>query len=137
MKPWVALFLWAIASAAQAQQIVGPQNAVLCNKSATFTGLSANTVLIAAVTGKVISICGWHVTSTSATTTTFQFTAGTQTTNPCDTGTVTFTPAMNVTLTAPSVDHIDYAAIGTNVSQAVCVTPSATSVSGLVWYSQY
>jgi hypothetical protein len=135
---WVALFLWlGLAGAALAQGQVGPPNQILCNKVATFSGLSANTVLISAVTNQRIIVCGWHVTSTSATSTTFSITAGTQTTTPCDTGTITFTPALNVTLTAPSADHVDFGVLGTNLSQAVCITPSNAGISGLVYYSQF
>ena len=116
---------------------VGPPNAILCNKIATFTGLAANTVLIPAVAGQTINFCGWHVTTSSVTSVTFAISMGTQTTNPCDTGTKTVTPALSILNSAPSSDHIDYAVTSSNPSQALCITPSSTTESGVIYYAQY
>lgn len=124
-------------SLAWAQGIVGPINQILCNKIATFNGVSAVTSLVSAVSGQTVYVCGWHVTNSSATAATFVFTSGTLTTNPCDTGTKTLTPALSVLNTSPSADHIDYAVMSSGVSQAFCVTPSATTLTGLIYYSQF
>ena len=125
-----------LASAALAQQIVGPQNLILCNKVATFTGAAGLAQLIAGVSGERVYICGWHVTSTSATTTTFTLVSGATTTTPCDTAATTLLPALNVTITAPSADHIDYASQQSVISQNVCVNAPAT-ITGLIYYSQF
>ena len=136
--------LWS-PTAADAQAI-GGANTIVCNKTAVFSGVTGVTSLIAGVAGKTISICGWHVTSNSATAATFQITSGTQTTTACDTGTVNITPALSILNTAPSADHIDFAitsagtpGIGGSAvsSPAICVNPSITGISGLVYYSQY
>ena len=136
--------LWA-PTAANAQAIGGP-NTIICNKTAVFSGVTGVTSLIAGVAGKTISICGWHVTSNLATAATFQITSGTQTTTACDTDTVNITPVLNILNTAPSADHIDFAIAsagapgigGSAVSApAICVNPSITGISGLVYYSQY
>ena len=118
---------------------IGPPNAVLCNGIATFGGASTIQTLVTAKTGMRVYICGWHVTNSavSGTSNTFAITGGTQTTNPCDTGTITLTPALGVTQSAPSADHIDYAVGQTNIGQALCVTPSATTLNGLIYYSQF
>ena len=126
---------------APAQGIVGPPPGVLCNQTATFSGVSVNTQLIPAVTGKVIFICGWHVTNTAASGT-FQFTTGQGAV--CATNTITVTPALTVSSTAPSADHVDYASwtapltsTTPPVPSAVCVNPSVATISGLVYFSQY
>ena len=118
---------------------IGPPNAALCNKIATFGNVSTIQILVPASTGMRVYICGWHVTNTaiSGTSNTFTITGGTQTSTPCDTGTVTLTPALGVTQTAPSADHIDYAVGSTNPGQALCLTPSANTLYGLVYYSQF
>lgn len=131
----LAGLLWADLAFAQAQ--VGPANQVLCNKTVSFSGVSAITKLVSgAGTGKSIFICGWHVTNTAASGT-FSVTYGTQVTNPCDTGSGTILPVLNVTSTAPSADHIDYAVAQIPVSTDLCVTPSANTLSGIFYYSQF
>jgi hypothetical protein len=129
--------LWACTAQAQ----MGPPNPTLCNQTATFSGVATNTQLVAAVTGKIIYVCGWHITN-SAASGTFLFTTGQGVL--CATNTVNVTPALTVTSTAPSSDHIEFAAwsaplTSTNppVPSAVCVTPSVTTISGVLYYSQY
>ena len=120
-----------------AQGIIGPVNQVLCNKVATFSGVAVATQLVAPVTGARVFICGWHVTNSSTTSYTFSINYGTQTTNPCDTGTVNMTPALSVLNSAPSADHIDYAVMQTTPSQQLCITPNNAALSGLVYFSQF
>ena len=122
---------------AWAQGIVGPVNQILCNKIATFTGVATATQLVAPITSQRIVICGWHVTNSSSTAYTFTITYGTQTTTPCDTGAVTLIPALSLTQSAPSADHIDYAVGQTPISQQLCVTPNNTALTGLVYYAQF
>lgn len=140
------LFLLCVMAGSAHAQSIGPTNTIICNKTATFTGITGVTSLVAGVSGKVIAICGWHVTSTLGTSATFQLSTGTQTTNPCDTGTVNITPALNVTFSAPSSDHIEMAfasagspGIGGSAIAApsLCINPSAAGIAGLVYYTQY
>src|SRR5262249_23706765 len=102
---WMALILYQWHDA-RAQ--VGPPNQVLCNQFINFRGSGAAARIIRGA-GKPVYICGWHVTSPSATTTTFQLPTGTGTN--CGTNTVNVTPALNVPLSAPSADHIDWASL--------------------------
>lgn len=114
---------------------VGPPNQIQCNQFVPFTGTGAEAQILAPATGKTTVVCGWHVTSTSSTTTTFQLFAGSGTN--CGTNPVTITPALNVTLTAPSADHIDYASLSfASPNNAICVNAPAT-VTGGVWAGQY
>src|SRR5229473_8459130 len=86
------LLLLSLASAAQAENVVGPSNAILCNKVAILEiGFTTATVLVPAITSQTIFICGWNVTNTT-TSASVAFTSGTQTTNPCDTGTKKLSP---------------------------------------------
>jgi hypothetical protein len=127
--------LWAGSALAQGQ--VGPPNMILCNKTASFSGVSAVTKLVSgASTGKAVFICGWHVTNTAGTGT-FTITYGTKTTNECDTANGSILPTTNVTSSAPSSDHIDYASVQTPLNTDLCVTPSAITLSGIVYYSQF
>ncbi len=125
----VALLLsLTLASAAQADNVVGPSNAILCNKIAI--------LVIGAITSQTIFICGWNVTNTT-TSASVAFTSGTQTTNPCDTGTKKLSPTFSVSSTSPSQDHTLNAGTSSSLSQAVCATSSAATVSVLLWYSQF
>jgi hypothetical protein len=118
---------------------VGPANNILCNKVAYASPSTITTTsLIAAVTGQVIVICGWHVTSSVTTDNSFSIIRGTQVTNPCDTGAVTLVGALHLINSAPSVDHIEFASISTPVSQQVCVTTTAaTALQIVLWYAQF
>jgi hypothetical protein len=128
--------LWASPALAQGT-IVGPGNAILCNAIGSMpVGPTSATVVIPAVAGKTIFICGWHFTNTAAAGT-FSITTGTQTSTPCDTGTVTILPPTNVTSTAPDTYNVDYAQTSSKVSQALCITPSAATIAGIVFYSQF
>lgn len=118
---------------ARAQQF-GPPNTILCNKSATFTGTGAAAIVIAGVGGQVVNVCGWHITNTAATGT---FSISTGSGAACGTGTVAITPTLSVTSTAPSADHIDYATFNAVVGAGVCVNATVTTVTGVLWYSQF
>ena len=117
-----------------AQTTGGPPNQIICNKVASFSGVAVSTQLVAAITGQSIFVCGWHVTNTAGSGT-FQFTTGTGTA--CATGSANVTPALNVTSSAPSADHVDYATISSSMGNAFCVIPSVTTLSGLIFYSQF
>jgi hypothetical protein len=130
--------LWAGPALAQGT-IVGPSNAILCNQFAMATPVSATTTsLVAGVAGKSVFICGWHVTSTqSGGTNTFQLVYGVQG-GPC-TSPVTLTPAFNISNTAPSSDHIDFASTQTTAGAQLCVVTTGTTVGTAVgvWYAQF
>ena len=121
--------------------IVGPGNLVVCPGvpgspvpvQGTFTGTAALLQIVAGVAGKSIYICGWHITNTTSAGT-FAFSYGTGTN--CGTGTTTLVPALNVSNTAPSTDHIEYAFVQLPVGQALCQNSTAT-VSGLVYINQF
>ncbi len=134
-----ALFFLLCASAAQAENVVGPSNAILCNQVAYAAPSTATTtILVPAVAGKIIVICGWHVTSSTTTDNSFAFVRGTQTTTPCDTGPVTIIGALHIINSAPSVDHVSVASLSTPVAQQVCVTTTAaTALQIVLWYTQF
>jgi hypothetical protein len=118
--------------------IVGPAQGVFCNTLANATVVAATTTLLqAGVAGKVMSICGWHVTSAQSAVTAFQFIYGTGAT--CGTGTVNVTPAFSVTSTAPATDHVDYASITIPQGNSLCVVTAGSTVGMQVgvWVSQY
>jgi hypothetical protein len=120
-------------------QIIGPTVQVICSRSAIATVATATTTsLVNGVAGQSVYICGWHVTSTQSASTTFQFVQGTQG-GPCGTP-VAITPAFNVTSTAPSADHVDYASIQqVPPGQQVCVATTGATVgqSIILYYSQF
>jgi hypothetical protein len=120
-------FCWA-PSAAQ----LGPPNQVLCNQTAPFTGTGAAATVVTGVVGKVAFFCGWHITNTAATGT-FAITSGT--TGTCGTGTVTVTPTLSVTSTAPSADHIEFAYFSAAQGANICVNATVTTVTGVLFFS--
>jgi hypothetical protein len=44
---------------------------------------------------------------------------------------------LSVLNSAPSADHIDYAVGQSKLSQGLCITPSSSNLSGIVYYSQF
>jgi hypothetical protein len=130
----LALVLWS--GGARPENVVGPTNFILCNKTAFASPASATTTsLLAGVAGTTVNICGWHVTSNQSTSTTFQFEYGTQG-GPC-TSPTTFTPAFSVTSTAPSADRQQFAYISVPVGAQVCVVTTGSTVGQavMIWYS--
>lgn len=120
------------------QAVTGPSMQILCNKQALANVATATTTsLINGVAGQIIAICGWHVTSSQSASSTFQLIQGTQG-GPCGTPS-NVTAQFNVTSTAPSADHIDYATITLPAGAQVCVvsTGSTVALGVLVYYSQF
>jgi hypothetical protein len=144
MRNLLAAFLLflGLTSAALAENTVGPSNQVLCNKIAVMAvGPTTSTLLVAAVTGQTIFVCGFQVTNTGAAGT-FTFTSGSGAT--CGTGTTTQIPPMNVTNAAPATYNVGVAqwaipptAAVPPVAQALCVTPSVATIAVVVWFSQF
>ena len=133
---------WAVPAFAEQ---AGPINELLCNRLPNLgnlvgTGSSVTTLVKAAATNQIIIVCGWHVTESGSTSGTFQLEYGTQTTNPCDTGTTILTPAFSVSSTAPATDHIDYASLSTPAGNQLCVVTTGAATSTLqvgVWLAQF
>jgi len=139
-KLCAALLLLLCVSAAQAENTVGPTAQVICNKFVQTTiSSSTTTSLVAGVAGQSIFICGWHVTTTQASSpVTFQFLSGTHTTTDCDTTPVNITPAFNILNTAPSADHISLATIQVPLAKQLCVASvGVTNLAVIVYYSQF
>lgn len=120
---------WAV----HADNSVGPTNQVICNKQGQLTGTGASAQIVPSVAGQLIYICGWHITNTAATGT-FQLSFGTGAT--CTTPT-NLTPVLAVSNTAPSADHITAAWASSIAGQTLCVNATVTTVSVLVFYSQF
>jgi hypothetical protein len=121
-------------------QGVSPAQMFGCNKAATFSGSTGTTQLLASSSGSVaqIYVCGFDFTASAASTATLEY--GTQVTNPCDTGTTTVTPALNVSATVPTVDHQPFYAGITPVpnGKQLCVAIGGTGpASGIVYYTQF
>jgi hypothetical protein len=124
----------ALCGAASAQgALVGPPNQLMCNQFVQVTGTGAEVTFIPGVAGKITVLCGWHFTSTAAGSTTFQLFFGSAAN--CGGGT-SITPPMNVTSTAPSVDHTDFAVLSYAALNNICVTAPTTMTGGL-WYAQF
>ncbi len=126
-----------LSSAAQAENTVGPSNAILCNKIAILeTGFTTAAILIPAIVGQTVFICGWNVTNTG-TNAVVAFTSGTFGAANCDTGTKKLSPSFTVSSNSPNQDHIQIAGNSSNQSQAVCATSTLATVSIMLWYSQF
>ena len=125
--------LWAINPYNKTVRLVANYSSnINCTSVYTFSGINATTQVIAPATGKLINFCGWHVTNTAGAGT-FSLTFGTGAT--CGTGTVNITPALNVTSSAPSADHEQSAFISSAQGAGLCVSPSVTTISGVLYYS--
>src|SRR6516164_9702037 len=130
----LALLCWSAPAFAQ----VGPPNPILCNSQGQATIATATTTgVVNGVAGQRVYICGWHVTSTQAASTTFQIIQGTQG-GPCGSP-ANLTPAFSVTSTAPSSDHVDYAQMQTTPGAQVCVVTVGATIGQavIIWYVQY
>jgi len=119
--------------------VVGPGNIILCTQVANMAvGPTAITQVIAAVSGASIHMCGWHVTNTGASGT-FSISQGSG--SNCGTGTAVVVTTQNVTSTAPSSDHQQYAYKSltpvSGVAQALCVTPSVATIAATIFYAQF
>ena len=134
-KAFAALLLcFGLASAALAQ--IGPANQIMCNQLVSQAASTASlaTILTGAI-GKVIVICGWHVTNSSGTVATFQLSQGTGTN--CVTTNTIITPAFNVTSSAPSTDHVEFASLSLTSGNNLCIISSQTTLQPAVWVGQY
>ena len=145
-----ALISWILPPAKA--QVVGPIAGVQCSHLAqasiaattssvlVIDGASGSQATVRGVAGRIIYVCGWHVTNNSATAGTFQFVGGTDaaTTPGCGGTQTILTPAYDVTQTSPATDHTSFAVLNLPVGQQLCVTTSgATTLHVGVWIGQY
>jgi len=137
MKRFLAgLFGLLFSSLAWAQGPTGPGNNILCNQLAFQTASSsALLTLISGISGRVIYVCGWHVTNSAGAAQTFQLFTGTGTN--CATASTALTPAYNVINSAPATDHVEFASISLAPGNNLCIQSSANSLQPGVWFSQY
>lgn len=120
-----------------AENVVGPTNQIYCNKAASVTAATATTTqAIAGSAGQAIQFCGWEVTSAQNTVTTFQFEYGTGAT--CTSPTV-FTPPLNITQNAPSVDRQPMAWASVPLGATVCMvtTGGTVAIAAILYFAQF
>lgn len=102
---------------------------VTCNQSVTINPSTATTTLLIAVNAsKTHYVCSIEITNTAANTA--KVVAGTQVTNPCDTGTVTLTNTYGFGASATNYfagGTMGYLFKGTATNQQMCVTTSAAN----------
>lgn len=100
-------------------------------------GSATTTAVVAAVAGQSIYICQFDMTI-GGTNATVQFKAGTQVTNPCDTGTVlltgTYSPTSGNEVSTSAASML----LKTTAGQQLCITSAGTGVNiqGLITYVQ-
>ena len=108
---------------------VAKSSAVIAFSTAT------TTALVALSSGKVIYLCAWTISMSSGTTPTLLFKTGTQTTNPCDTGTVNLTGTMALPTTSGTFITVGagHTMFQTPASFQLCITTAGTSPTGNGW----
>src|SRR5215472_11369718 len=122
-------FALSLCAGAQAQPtVIGPANAILCNKVANFTGSAATAQIIAGVSGQIVAICGWSVTNTAASGTVV-FSTGTG--SNCATNNATISPTISVS-TNSVTDHATYASQSVVAGNAICQNATAT-ITGIFY----
>ena len=139
------LLLGALCNPALAQQgsPTGPAYNFFCNNSVPMSwSVAATTSTLVAGSGiKGIYICGWHATTANTSSqSTFQLASGTTLAT-----SAALTPPLGVTSTAPSVDHIDFAAYSTSLFAAtsspsnvfINISGAGTNIQFVLYYGQY
>ncbi len=130
----LGLSLWAWTLPIHAQ--IGPGNQVMCNQLVFQTASTASlATILAGVAGKTTFICGWHVTNSAGTVSTFQLSSGTGTN--CATTNTNITPAFNVTSSAPSTDHVEFAMLSLVPGNNLCIISSGTTLQPAIWVGQF
>ena len=111
----------------------------LCDTRAQISVSSATTVaLVAAVAGKAAHVCGFYAQITAGTSPTFSFSQGTQTTNPCDTGSSTLWSSIAGTGTYSFGGGLGDIFRVTTLGDQLCITVGGSStptVIGQLWYA--
>jgi hypothetical protein len=133
----LGLLLCACVSARAQPTIIGPAQTAICNQVQFMAaGPTTITQIVAGKAGQSIFVCGWHVTNTG-TTGTFSIQISTSAGANCGGAPTTIIPAVNVTSSAPSADHIEYAWTQVPAGQSICITPSVATISAVMWFSQF
>lgn len=127
-------FIVSVAISLAQGPIVGPGQPILCTSVAALTPATSASTMISLSAGKIVALCGWHVTNT-ASSGTFSISYGTG--SACGTGNTVIIPTQSITSTAPSADHSPTAFFSTPAGQSVCLTPSATSIAAVIYYNQF
>lgn len=112
------------------------ENPNVAKSSAVIAFSSATTsALVALSSGKVIYVCAFTISMTSGTTPTLLFKTGTQTTNPCDTGTVNLTGTMALPTSSGTFITVGagHSMFQTPASFQLCITTAGTSPTGNGW----
>jgi hypothetical protein len=121
-------------------QAIGPYVQAACSQIASVTGTSTTVLALAGQAGKVIYLCGYQFTASSATTASVVYGTGAT----CGTGTTPITGALNVS-TTPTMDHQQYAYFSvpqvqpfmTATQNSICVTIGTAAVIGHLFLGQY
>jgi len=116
-------------------QPVGPPNEIVCNKVNNGSSGATTGVSIAAVSGQLISVCGFNATAGAATGT-FQLITGQGAT--CATQTATITPTIPLPINGNVTDHTSNAWVTVPSLGNVCVVITGTGpVSYNIYYAQF
>jgi hypothetical protein len=117
--------------AARAENVVGPPNAIFCNKAAVTAVTTGTVQVITGVAGQVINICGYVFSGSTAGTLQYEFGTGATCTTPTLL-TAVFTTATGVSLQ----DHFNFAWATSAQGQSLCAVITGNS-SVAVYYSQF
>lgn len=130
-----ALFITLGLTCAASAQTVGPAP-ILCNQSFQVSqGAVALTKIIANVTNKQISICGWSLNAGAAAGAA-QLEIGTGTN--CGTSTTALTPSIALGINGVYVDHADYAWTSLPRGTDLCLVTTGTGPTAvMVYYGVY
>lgn len=131
----VVLFVMRAANA----QAVNPDQMYGCTSSAIYdTNTNGSTKLVSGVAGKRIYVCGFVIYGGG--TANVKFVYGTKTTNDCDTGTTSITPAFAMIAQARVVDHppVYTGLLPAPASNDVCINASAgVAIQAILYYTQF
>lgn len=111
---------------------------IQCDKSVVYdASTSGRTKLISKVTSQKIYLCGYVFFAAGTVNVDLDY--GTQTTNPCDTGTTKLTPAYQLTAQTGISDNAgEFRGMGTAATQDICINASGgVAVQATVYYTQF
>jgi len=116
-------------------QPVGPPNEIQCNRVNNSSSGATTSTAVAAITGRLISVCGYSA-SAGAAAGTFQLITGQGAT--CGTQTATITPVVPLPINGTVVDHTSAAWVTLPSLGNLCVAITGTGpVSYNIYYSQF
>ena len=130
----LGLLLSSIALPTAAQQVVGPPNAVLCNKTGITSAGAATTQSVVGVTNQLINVCGYDA-GAGAAAGGFQLVFGTGAT--CTTPT-NITGAYTLAINGFASSRSTFASASSLAGQSLCVISTGTGPTTVtVYYSQF